>query len=60
MLLWRIIFLAFEPRYLYFISINELQGDMVNDILCSVCCPTCVNCQTAAEIKARSGGAMAE
>ena len=33
----------------------ELQGDTANDVLCTLCCPACVNCQTAAEIKARTG-----
>ena len=38
----------------------SLQGDMINDVICSVCCGACVNCQTAAEIKARNGGAPPE
>ena len=33
-----------------------IQGDTMGDAVCSVCCAALVNCQTAAEIKARTGG----
>ena len=33
-----------------------IQGDTMGDAVCSVCCAALVNCQTAAEIKARAGG----
>jgi len=35
-----------------------IEGDMMNDLLCTCCCGACVNCQTAAEIKARSNVPM--
>ena len=35
------------------------QGDLVTDVIYTGLCPACVNCQTAAEIKARGGVAPA-
>ena len=35
---------------------NFIQGDTMGDAVCSLCCAALVNCQTAAEIKARTGG----
>jgi len=35
-----------------------IEGDAATDLLCSCCCGVCVNCQTAAEIKARSNAPM--
>lgn len=37
-----------------------IEGDTINDAICSVCCAACVNCQTASEVKARGGAAPAE
>ena len=53
----------FKFRFIVIIFIETMshvnhfiQGDTMGDAVCSVCCAALVNCQTAAEIKARTGG----
>jgi len=35
----------------------QIEGSTMGDVGASVCCSACVNCQTAAEIKAQDGEA---